>query len=65
MAFVLDASVAACWAFDDEDHPLAARALERLRTEPALVPALCRIAGDSVSRAPAFQPQAASSPWTR
>ncbi len=40
MAFVLDASVAACWAFDDEDHPLAARALERLRTEPALVPAL-------------------------
>ncbi len=40
MAFVLDASVAACWAFDDEDHPLAARALDRLRGEPALVPAL-------------------------
>ena len=40
MAFVLDASVAACWAFDDEDHPLAARALDRLRVEPALVPAL-------------------------
>lgn len=40
MAFVLDASVAACWAFEDEDHPLAARALDRLRAEPALVPAL-------------------------
>ena len=24
MGFVLDASVAACWAFDDEDHPTAA-----------------------------------------
>ena len=24
MPFVLDASVAACWAFDDEDHPVAA-----------------------------------------
>ena len=40
MAFVLDASVAACWAFEDESHPLAESALERLRTEPALVPAL-------------------------
>ena len=40
MAFVLDASVAACWAFEDESHPLAELALERLRTEPALVPAL-------------------------
>ena len=40
MAFVLDASVAACWAFDDEDHPVAESALERLRTEPALVPSL-------------------------
>ena len=40
MGLVLDASVAACWAFDDEDHPLAARALDRLRAEPALVPAL-------------------------
>ena len=40
MGFVLDASVAACWAFDDEDHPLAESALERLRTEPALVPTL-------------------------
>jgi len=25
MAFVLDASVTACWAFDDEDHPTPAR----------------------------------------
>ncbi len=40
MAFVLDASVAACWVFDDDDHPLAATALERLRREAAHVPAL-------------------------
>jgi hypothetical protein len=26
MPFVLDASIAACWAFDDEDHPVAAGA---------------------------------------
>jgi hypothetical protein len=27
MPFVLDASIAACWAFEDEDHPIrAARA---------------------------------------
>ena len=38
MPFVLDASIAACWAFDDEDHPKAAMALERLRTDAALVP---------------------------
>lgn len=40
MPFVLDASVSACWAFDDEDHPTAALALERLRTDEAHVPAL-------------------------
>jgi predicted nucleic acid-binding protein len=40
MAFVLDASVTACWAFDDEDHPVAAQALERLRTDQGVVPAL-------------------------
>ncbi len=40
MVFVLDASVAACWAFDDEDHPVATQALERLRTDPALAPSL-------------------------
>jgi hypothetical protein len=40
MPFVLDASIAACWAFDDEDHPVAASALERVRTDEALVPSL-------------------------
>jgi predicted nucleic acid-binding protein len=40
MAFVLDASIVACWAFDDEDHPVAAAALERIRTELAHVPAI-------------------------
>jgi hypothetical protein len=38
--FVLDASIAACWAFDDEDHPVAALALERVRTDEARVPSL-------------------------
>lgn len=37
---VLDASVAACWAFRDEDHPNADLALARLRTTEAVVPAL-------------------------
>ena len=40
MPFVLDASVAACWAFDDEAHPLAARALARLANDEAMVPSL-------------------------
>jgi predicted nucleic acid-binding protein len=40
MPFVLDASVAACWAFDDEDHPAAVLALERIRADEARVPAL-------------------------
>jgi predicted nucleic acid-binding protein len=40
MPFVLDASIAACWAFEDEDHPTAALALERMRTDEALVPSL-------------------------
>jgi predicted nucleic acid-binding protein len=40
MPFVLDASVAACWAFEDEDHPVAALALERVRTDEARVPSL-------------------------
>jgi predicted nucleic acid-binding protein len=40
MPFVLDASIAACWAFDDEDHPAAALALERIRDDEARVPAL-------------------------
>lgn len=40
MPFVLDASIAACWAFDDEDHPAAAAALERLRADDAVAPSL-------------------------
>jgi predicted nucleic acid-binding protein len=40
MPFVLDASVAACWAFDDEDHPIATMALERIRADEARVPGL-------------------------
>lgn len=40
MPFVIDASVAACWAFEDEDHPLASAALERVRTDAARAPAL-------------------------
>lgn len=39
-ARVLDASVFACWAFDDEDLPMAALALERLRTDEAHAPIL-------------------------
>jgi hypothetical protein len=35
---VLDASIAGCWAFDAEDHPVAALALERVRTDEARVP---------------------------
>lgn len=40
MPFVLDASIAACWAFPDEDHPAATLALERIRTDTAHVPAI-------------------------
>ena len=40
MAFVLDASVSACWAFSDEQVPDAFAALTRLGTEEAVVPAL-------------------------
>jgi predicted nucleic acid-binding protein len=40
MPFVLDASIVACWAFGDEDHPDAEMALERIRTDEARVPAL-------------------------
>jgi hypothetical protein len=38
MPFVIDASIAACWAFDDEDHPVAAAAIERVRTDAAVAP---------------------------
>lgn len=40
MPFVLGASIAACWAFSDEDHPLANLALARIRADEALVPGL-------------------------
>jgi predicted nucleic acid-binding protein len=40
MAFVLDASITASWAFDDEDHPHACAAFERMRAEEAVVPVL-------------------------
>jgi predicted nucleic acid-binding protein len=40
LTFVIDASIAISWAFDDEEHPGAAAALERLRDEDARAPAL-------------------------
>ncbi|MBI1788909.1 MAG: type II toxin-antitoxin system VapC family toxin [Acidobacteria bacterium] len=40
MPFVLDASVAACWAFQDEDHPQADLALAQVRADEAVAPAL-------------------------
>lgn len=40
MGFVLDASVTACWAFQDEDHPHARAAFHRIRAEEAVVPSL-------------------------
>jgi len=40
MAFVLDASITACWAFQDEDHPDAGLAFRKVRTEEAVVPSL-------------------------
>jgi predicted nucleic acid-binding protein len=40
MAFVLDASITACWAFQDEDHPDAGLAFHRMRDEEAVVPCL-------------------------
>jgi predicted nucleic acid-binding protein len=40
MAFVLDASVALAWHFEDEASAYADRVLERLREDDALVPAI-------------------------
>ena len=40
MAFVLDASITECWAFDDEDHPDARLAFDRMRAEEGVVPSL-------------------------
>lgn len=39
-AFVLDASVAVAWCFDDESTPAAWALLDRLRTAPGHVPTL-------------------------
>lgn len=38
--FVLDASVTMAWCFDDEADPAADSVLDRLRDEPAAVPAI-------------------------
>ena len=40
MPFVLDASIAVTWAFEDENHPEAALALDRLQADEARVPSL-------------------------
>jgi predicted nucleic acid-binding protein len=40
MPFVLDASIAACWAFGDESRPRADLALDLIRKEEARVPSL-------------------------
>lgn len=40
MPFVLDASIATCWALGDEDHDSAAAAQDRIRHDTALVPTL-------------------------
>lgn len=39
-AFVVDASVAACWLMPDERHPVAEAAYELIRTESAVAPSL-------------------------
>ncbi len=40
MPFVLDASIAAAWALQDEDEPAARAALKRIAVDEAVVPAL-------------------------
>lgn len=40
MSFVLDASVSACWALDDESHPVADAALSSSGQEGIVVPSL-------------------------
>ena len=39
MLFVLDASIPACWAFQNEPDPRADAAFARIKTEEAVVPA--------------------------
>ncbi len=38
VAYVLDASIAACWCFRDEEHPLADAARDLLESQRAVVP---------------------------
>lgn len=52
MAFVLDASITACWAFQDEDHPDADLAFHRIRTEEAAAPCGWREASGSLYMTP-------------
>src|SRR3979409_2041700 len=40
MPFVLDASIVACWALEDENDRFAELTLERIRTDEARVPTL-------------------------
>jgi predicted nucleic acid-binding protein len=40
VGFVLDASVSACWALGDEDHPVADKALDRTCSDGIIVPSL-------------------------
>ena len=40
MPFVLDASITLCWAFADEEHPIATAALDRIQHGKARVPEL-------------------------
>lgn len=40
MDFVLDSSIAACWALRDEDHPKATIALKELRHSSCFVPGI-------------------------
>jgi len=40
MPFVLDASVTACWAFRDEDHPVADFTRDHMLHDEAVVPSL-------------------------
>ncbi len=39
MPFVIDASVAACWFFPDETHPVASQSWRRIHDDEAVVPA--------------------------
>ena len=40
MPFVLDASIPACWALQDEEDPRADTAFARIKSDEAVVPSL-------------------------